>query len=91
MSGMTTGGSAAISDYSGRSVIIRVTGLARQDMMKTSNYEVKVPFSQMSQAMRNIGCLGGKVSQVTVSGAGQSSPVAAAPDSPADETSSDER
>ncbi|MEO1403438.1 MAG: phycobilisome linker polypeptide [Cyanobacteria bacterium J06635_1] len=89
MSGMTTDGSAAISDYRGRSVIIRVTGLARQDMMKTSNYEVKVPFSQMSQTIRNIGRLGGKVSQVTIAGAGQSFPVTA-PGSPAEEASSDE-
>lgn len=73
MSGMTTSGSAGVSDYTSRSVIIKVTGLVRQDMMKTSNYEVKVPFSQMSKTMQNIGRLGGKVASVTVVGVGSAS------------------
>lgn len=70
MSGMTTSGSAGVSDYNSRSVIIKVTGLARQSMMKTSNYEVKVPFSQMSKTMQNIGRLGGKVAAISVVGSG---------------------
>ncbi|NEP16598.1 MAG: rod-capping linker protein [Leptolyngbya sp. SIO4C1] len=78
MSGMTTTGSSAISDYRDRSVIIEVTKLCRQDVMKTSNYEVKVPYSQMSQTIRNIGAMGGKVANVTVVGAGSSKPAEAA-------------
>ena len=66
MSGMTTTGVAGISGDSDRSVIIEVTGLCRQDTMKTSNYRVKVPFSGMSQTMQGISRLGGKVASVTV-------------------------
>lgn len=83
MSGMTTTGSAVMSDYSDRAVLIEVTGLNRQDIMKTSNYQVKVPFSRMNEEMRNISRLGGKVAKVTVVGAGSS-------ESASDNSNSDE-
>lgn len=66
MEGMTTTGSAALSDYSSRSVIINVTGMANQAISKVSNYQVKVPFSQMSQTIHNISLQGGRVSNVVV-------------------------
>lgn len=69
MAGMITTGCSGVSDYSSRAVTIDVAGVARQDVAKTSNYQVKVPFSQMSQAMQNIAELGGKVVGVSVSGA----------------------
>ena len=69
MAGMTTTGCAGVSDYSSRSVTIEVGSVARQDVAKFSNYQVKVPFSQMSQTMRNIAELGGKVVGVSVAGA----------------------
>lgn len=68
MAGMTTTGCVGVSDYSSRSVTIDVASVARQDVAKTSNYQVKVPFSQMSQAMHNIAEFGGKVVGVSVSG-----------------------
>ena len=69
MAGMTTTGCAGVSDYRSRSVTIDVASVARQSVAKSSNYQVKVPFSQMSQAMRNIAELGGKVVGVSVAGA----------------------
>ena len=68
MPGMSTTGTSGISGYGNRSVSIQVTGVCCQDVMKTSNYEVKVPYSQMSQAMQAINRMGGKVAGVTVVG-----------------------
>ncbi|MBT9311616.1 phycobilisome linker polypeptide [Leptothoe kymatousa] len=73
MAGMITTGCAGVSDYGSRSVTIDVANVARQDVAKTSNYQVKVPFSQMSQTMRNIAELGGNVVGVSVSGAAPAS------------------
>ena len=68
MAGMTTTGCTGVSGYNSRSVTIDVASVARQDVAKTSNYQVKVPFSQMTQTMQNIAQLGGKVVGVSVSG-----------------------
>ena len=65
MSGMTTTGDVNISNYGSRTVLIEVTGVCRQDVVKKSNYSIKVPYSRMSQAMQNINRIGGKVSKVT--------------------------
>lgn len=73
MAGMTTTGCAGVSGYSSRSVTIDVASVARQDVAKTSNYQVKVPFSQMSQTMRNIAELGGTVVGVSVAGDSENS------------------
>ncbi|NEQ48759.1 MAG: rod-capping linker protein [Leptolyngbya sp. SIO3F4] len=67
MAGMTTTGCIGVSGYNSRSVTIEVASVARQDVAKTSNYQVKVPFSQMTRTMRNIAELGGKVVGVAVS------------------------
>ena len=72
MAGMTTTGVTVLSDYNDRAVIIEVTGVCRQDVIKTSNYQVKVPYSQFTKEMENINRLGGKISSVTVVGAGSS-------------------
>lgn len=69
MAGMTTTGCVGVSDYDSRSVTIDVASVARQSVAKSSNYQIKVPFSQMSQTMRNIAELGGKVVGVSVTGA----------------------
>jgi phycocyanin-associated, rod len=66
MSGMITTGTTSVSDYSSRTVAIEVTGICRQDVMKTSNYTVKVPYSRMSQTMQSIYRMGGKVANVTL-------------------------
>ncbi|NEQ48761.1 MAG: hypothetical protein F6K11_01320 [Leptolyngbya sp. SIO3F4] len=61
-------GGYGLSDYRSRSVVIEVAGMANQTISRASNYQVKVPFSQMSVALRNISCQGGKVVKVTVQG-----------------------
>ena len=65
MSGMTTIGDTNISGYGSRTVAIEVTGLCRQDVMRTSNYTVRVPYSRMSQTIQNINLMGGKVASVS--------------------------
>lgn len=66
MSGMITTGDSSISSYGSRTVEIEVTGVCRQDVMRTSNYTVKIPYSRMSQTMKNIYSMGGKVAKVTL-------------------------
>ncbi|MDJ0676270.1 MAG: phycobilisome linker polypeptide [Calothrix sp. MO_167.B42] len=63
---MTTTGLPKFSDYSDRNVVIQVTKLCRQDVMKTSNYQVKVPFSSMSGTIQTIHRMGGKIASITV-------------------------
>lgn len=65
MSGMRTTGDSKISEYSSRTVAIEVAGVCRQDVMRSSNYTVKIPYSQMSQTMQNINLMGGKVTGVS--------------------------
>lgn len=66
MSGMITTGDTSISGYASRTVAIEVTGVCRQDVMKTSNYTLKVPYSRMSQTIQNINRMGGKVANVSL-------------------------
>lgn len=61
MSGMITVGDTNLSTYGSRTVAIKVTGVCRQDVMRTSNYTVRVPYSRMSQTIQNISRMGGKV------------------------------
>ena len=67
MSGMiTTGETTNTSSYGTRTVELKVTGICRQDVMRTSNYTVKVPYSRMSSTLKNINRMGGKVTKVSV-------------------------
>lgn len=68
MSGMTTIGSAGLSDYQSRPVTIGVTGMRQQSVLKTSDYQVRVPYSQMSQTLQSISRQGGKVAFVHLMG-----------------------
>jgi len=68
MTGMNTLGSAGISDYQSRTITIEVAGVCQQSVLKTGNYTVRVPFSQMSQAMQTINRQGGKVASVQLMG-----------------------
>lgn len=65
---MITTGDTNISGYGSRTVAIEVTGVCRQDVMRTSNYTVKVPYSRMSQTIKNISRMGGKVASVSLGG-----------------------
>ena len=66
MSGMITTGDSNVSTYGSRTVKIDVTGVRRQDVMRTSNYSVKVPYSRMSQTIQNINRMGGKVAGISL-------------------------
>ena len=66
MSGMITTGDTNVSTYGGRTIAIEVTGVCRQDVMRTSNYTIKVPYSRMSQTIQNINRLGGKVAGISL-------------------------
>ncbi|MEA5465410.1 phycobilisome linker polypeptide [Leptothoe sp. PORK10 BA2] len=68
MVGMTTGCSV-VGNYGARYVAIDVAGVINQATSRVSNYQIKVPLSQMSTAMHNISCQGGKVVNVEVLGA----------------------
>ena len=68
MAGMNVLGTSGVSDYQNRTITIEVTGLAQQSVMKTSNYTVRVPYSQMSQTMQSINRQGGKVASVQLMG-----------------------
>lgn len=54
------------SDYQNRTVTINVTGVCQQSVLKDGGYQVKVPYSQMSQAMQTIHHQGGQVASVQV-------------------------
>lgn len=66
MSGMVTTGDTSVSSHGSRTVELEVTGVCRQDVMRTSNYKIKVPYSRMSQTMQSINRMGGKVAKVTL-------------------------
>ena len=66
MSGMSNTGDANVSSYGSRTVAIEVTGVCRQDIMKTANYTIKVPHYRRSQAMQNIHRMGAKVANITL-------------------------
>ena len=61
------------SDYNSRSVAIQVTGVRRQDLMRGSNYTVRVPYTRMSKAIQNIHRIGGKITSISVDSYGASS------------------
>lgn len=68
MSGMITSGTN-VSSYGNRTIEIEVTGLCRQDVMRTSNYTLKVPYSRMSQTIQGINRMGGKVARISLGNA----------------------
>lgn len=63
MSGMLTTGTPDLSDYNNRTVIIEVTG-ALGDLVRNSNYTLKVPYNRMSEKMQQISRMGGKIASI---------------------------
>ncbi len=57
-----------ISDYQNRTVTIGVTGARQQSVMRQSSYQIRVPYSQMSQMIQTIHRRGDRVASVAVSG-----------------------
>lgn len=68
MAGMSTINTTSPSSSSSRTVEIKVTGVARQDLLHTSNYTIKVPYRDLSRTIQGISRMGGKVAEVTVVG-----------------------
>lgn len=66
MSGMITTGDTNVSTYGSRTVAIEVTGICHQEVARTSNYTVRVPYSRMSQTIQNINRMGGKVAGISL-------------------------
>jgi phycocyanin-associated, rod len=66
MPGMITTGNTSISGYGSRTIAIEVTGVCCQDVMRTSNYTINVPYSRMSQTIQNINRMGGKVANISL-------------------------
>ena len=66
MTGMINTGDNNISGYGSRTVAIEVTGVCRQELTRTSNYTVKVPYSRMSQTIQNINRMGGKIANISL-------------------------
>ena len=83
MSGTIATGENNVSSYGSRTIEIEVTGVCRQDVMRTSNYTVKVPYSRMSQTIKNISRLGGKVANVSLGNANVGEVAEATPSEPA--------
>ncbi|RMF21107.1 MAG: rod-capping linker protein [Cyanobacteria bacterium J083] len=54
------------SDYNDRPVTIEVTGLCSQNISKTSNYKVTVPYAELSATMQAISRMGGKIHKVSL-------------------------
>ncbi|MBO1347851.1 MAG: hypothetical protein EBE86_010845 [Hormoscilla sp. GUM202] len=78
------GHTKSLSNYDSRMVEIEVTGLCRQDIIRASNYRVKVAYSRLSQIMQEIARMGGKIKGVRmISSSLELSPPSAEPASSA--------
>lgn len=58
-------GSSLVND---RQVTFTVTGLAQNDFSRTADMVLNVPFTRMNETMRLVQRMGGKITDVSVSG-----------------------
>ena len=65
MSGMATTLPNNTSSYENRTAIIEVTG-ALGDLVRNSNYTLKVPYSRLSDTVKQIHRMGRKISNITM-------------------------
>ncbi len=63
-------GTRGTSSVSGRQVTITVTGLARNDFIRSADCVMQVPYTRMNETMRLVHRLGGRITDVAVSGGG---------------------
>jgi len=63
MSGMATTLPSNTSSYDNRTAIVEVTG-ALGDLVRTSNYTLKVPYSRLSDTVKQIHRMGRKISNI---------------------------
>jgi phycocyanin-associated rod protein len=70
-------GTRGTSSVSGRQVTITVTGLARNDFIRSADCVMQVPYTRMNETMRLVHRLGGRITDVAVSGGASDSPASA--------------
>ncbi|GEM_PF-2909855 len=63
MSGMATTLPSNTSSYDNRTAIVEVTG-ALGELVRTSNYTLKVPYSRLSDTVKQIHRMGRKISNI---------------------------
>jgi phycocyanin-associated rod protein len=71
-----TRGTSASND---RQVTINVTGLSRNDFVRSADCVMQVPYTRMNETLRLVHRLGGKVTGVSVSGVDETGVVSPAP------------
>ena len=64
---------------SDRQVSLTVTALSNNDYSRTADMIMNVPFSRMGQTMRLVQCMGGRITDVHVTGSGGSAATESAP------------
>jgi phycocyanin-associated rod protein len=72
-------GSRGTGVNSDRQVSFVVTGVNNNDYSRTADVVMNVPFSRMNETMRLVHAMGGKITNVVVTGGGVNAPQAAAP------------
>jgi phycocyanin-associated, rod len=63
-------GTRGSSFSSNRQVTISVTGIVNNDYVRSSDCVMQVPYTRMNDTLRLVNRLGGKVTNVSVSGGG---------------------
>jgi phycocyanin-associated rod protein len=63
-------GTRGTSSVSGRQVTITVTGLARNDFIRSADCVMQVPYSRMNETMQLVHRLGGRITDVSVTSGG---------------------
>ena len=61
-------GTRGTSFSNGRQVTISVTGLAQNDFVRSADCVMQVPYTRMNETLRLVHRMGGKVTEVAVSG-----------------------
>jgi len=62
-----------------RQVTIQVTGLSRNDFVRSADCVMQVPYTRMNETLRLVHRMGGKVTHVSVTGVTEAGEVAPAP------------
>jgi phycocyanin-associated rod protein len=62
-----------------RQVTIQVTGLSRNDFVRSADCVMQVPYTRMNETLRLVHRMGGKITNVSVTGVSASGEAAAAP------------
>jgi CpcD/allophycocyanin linker domain len=65
MYGIETTGTASLSDYNSRIVVVEVTG-ASHKQVRNSNYTLRVPLGRLSQTIQRIARTGGKIVSIVM-------------------------